>query len=112
MIQNTIILETYKKEIPPNVNLDFIYNLIKKDRPIVEYFGTELDNGVDYISTEMQLKFDRTTIITINFESNEELNYDNNNPDKIYDLIGKYFSSTFKSEIKIESDEKDITVYL
>jgi len=112
MIQHTIILETYKKNIPLKVDLDYVTNLIIKDRPIVEYFGIELDNDADYINTNMQMKFVRTTTIVINFESTDEINYDKYSRDEIFDLISKYFSLTMKSEVRIESDEKDITIYL
>lgn len=111
-MQNTIILETCRKEIPVNIDVAFILDLIEKDRPIVEYLGSELDNDLDYISPEMQLKINRTTFITINFESVNEINYNYKNPDEVYKLITKYLSGALKSEIEIESDEKDITVYL
>ncbi|MCC9016943.1 hypothetical protein [Flavobacterium lipolyticum] len=110
MMNNTIILETYRKEIPIEPSVDFVVNLIVKDRPIIEYFGIELDNEADYVSREMLQKISLTTIITINFESRDEINYNTYTPDEVYDLICKYFSFTMESKIKIDSDGKDITI--
>ena len=107
---HTIILETPRKEIPNEDLWVFVKALINRNLTVVEYFGVIIDNQADYIDEEMQQKIDSTTIIEINFGSEEAIDYGSHDTDEVLNLILHHFEHSENKEIS--ADEKDITINL
>lgn len=107
---HTIILETPRKQIPNEGLWAFVKALINRNLTTIEYFGVIIDHDADFIDEEMQQKIDATTIIEINFESEEEILYDSYNSDEVLTLILNYIDQSENKEII--ADEKDITINL
>lgn len=109
MIQHTLILSTPKVEIPSTEILEFSKNLIGANLTIIDYFGPELDNGLDYIEDEMQNTIDNSTYLTFHFKQ-PEINYLILNNDEIINLL---FNLLNNNEIgQVNADEKDIEIYI
>lgn len=107
MIGHTIILEAQKNIIPESGVLDFVKNLINEGKTKIDYFGLEIDNQADYVDEAMQAKMDATTYITINFESEDEIDYEvlseAENLRFVIDLL-------HTPQMELHSDGKDVTI--
>lgn len=110
MEHHTVILETSNKEIPKGQIVPFVLDLISKDQFLVDYFGCELDHQADYIDEEMQHKIDTKTVITINFETEEPIDYDSLTSFEASALISHNLKHP--SDIEIIVEDNDITIHL
>lgn len=105
----TLILTAPKAEIPSNEIIEFVKDLINSNLTNIEYFGLELDNGIDFYDEDMQSKFESLTYVILHFAS-EEINYKNLNEDSIYSLIIKKINENQIGQITV--DEKDVEIYI
>ena len=109
MISHTLILSTPKTEIPVEGIINLIKEFINNNLFTIDYFGEELDNQDDYRDDEMQSKFDKTTIVTLHFES-VSIDDQNISDPEVLKIIQVILDSDPKTNIII--DDKDIDVYV
>lgn len=109
MIQHTIILTTPKIAIPTTNIIEFTKELISANQTNIDYFGVELDNGDDYVDSEMQSKLDNSTFLTFHFTA-DAIDYIIPNEDNTINLLFKLLNNNEIGQIII--DEKDIEIYI
>lgn len=109
MIQHTLILSTPKVEIPSMDILEFTKNLIGANLTNIDYFGVELDNGIDYVDDEMQNTIDNLTYLTFHF-SQPDINYVILNEDEVLNLLFQLLNNNKIGQVN--TDDKDIEVYI
>ena len=68
---HTLILSTQRFIVPKIGQCRLVNHLIKNIEIDIDYFGIEIDNPVDYIDEEMELKIMNTSFINFFFEDNE-----------------------------------------
>jgi hypothetical protein len=110
MHHHTVILETPKREIPSGQIVPFVLDLISKNLLLFDYFGDSLDHQADYVDKEMQGNFDSKTIIKINFETEEPLDYDSFTDYSAFALISHNLKHS--ADVEIKADQKDISINL
>ena len=105
----TVILEFKKFEPFESITKEILIDLIKFNDFSTEYFGGELDNGIDYIDEETQIKIDNHSYLTLHFE----LPYGTNTKTSNIELIEILINIIEKYELKeIRNYDKDVEVYI
>lgn len=109
---HTIILTTPRFEIPSNLNvIELLNELIHSNLVNIDYFGSELDNPVDYVDDEMKEEMETTSYLTLHFDQNASDNIDYDiDEDSALNLV---ISLIMERQIKeVIVDEKDIDIYI
>ena len=106
---HTLILLTQRFIVPKIGQCRLVNHLIKNTEIDIDYFGIEIDNPVDYIDEEMELKIMNTSFINFFFEDNE-IEYSNYAKAEILKLAENLLRKP--SEIIISEDSKDIDFYI
>ena len=106
---HTLILSTQRFIVPKIGQCRLVNHLIKNIEIDIDYFGIEIDNPVDYIDEEMELKIMNTSFINFFFEDNEIV-YSNYAKAEILKLAENLLRKPY--EIIMSEDSKDIDFYI
>lgn len=110
MNSHTLILSTAKLPIPEDISIYFVTKLLHRGLTLVEYFGIELDNPLDFLDDDMKAASEEITYIDFNFDTPESIDYDSLTIEEIEHLIDDIIKNS--KSIEIRADEKDVTLYL
>lgn len=106
---HSIVLQFPKLNVS-SIDKNGIKNLVSSEDFKVEYFGSQLDEGNDFMNDEMLQTFNNSTYLTFYFDkpSNELIDYNISNTE----IIGILVLTLTVSEIReINSDGKDVDIY-
>ena len=106
---HTLILSTPTFVLPKTGILKIVLFLIKENKIDIDYFGIEIDNPVDYMDEEMEIRINSTCFINLFFED-EEIDYKKYSKSDILKLAENLISNSPNSEVI--SYDKDIDVYV
>ena len=110
---HTLILTTPRFDIPSNPNvIEIINNLIHNNLVNIDYFGGELDNGIDYEDEASAIKRKSSTIITLHYDqnANDEVDY-NLNDEAILNSALNLLEKTQIREVIVDENEIEIYIY-
>lgn len=110
MYHHTLILSTAKLHVPNDLTITNVTNLLHRGIMLVEYFGIELDNGVDYIDQDMEEFHANISLIDFHFDTDEPINYDSLSILEVEKLIDDIIKKS--DRIELRTNEKDITIYM
>ena len=106
---HTLILSTPKMVLPKVGQTELVLFLIKENKIDIDYFGIEIDNPVDYMDEEMEIRINSTCFINLFFED-EEIDYKKYSKSDILKLAENLISNSLNSQVI--SDDKDIDIYI
>lgn len=110
MNSHTLILSTAKVTIPDGVTIDFVTKLINRGLTAIDYFGAEIDNQPDYLDEEMKVLSETISYFHFNFDTEEAIDYDSLSEIEVDNMLMDTIKKS--ANIELQSDHKDITVYL
>ncbi|BDU25154.1 hypothetical protein [Flavobacterium sp. GSB-24] len=110
MYNHTLTVSTARKPFPNEVSIDFVTSLINRGVAMVEYFGPEIDNCEDYVEEDMKLVSEQISYFEFYFSTEQSIDYDALSETEVDQIL---FDAIKKSDkIKLQSDQKDIMIYL
>jgi len=110
MYSHTLTLSTARAPIPNEVCIDFVRSLINTGAAMVEYFGFEIDHCEDYLEEDMAQVNEQNCYFEFYFDTEFPIDYDMLSEKQVDHIL---FEAIEKSDgIKLQSDGKDILIYL
>lgn len=109
---HTLILTTPRLNIPSNPNvIEIMNNLIHNNLVNIDYFGSELDNGIDYEDEAAEIKRKSSTFITLHFDQNANDNVDYNIEDEA--ILNRALNVILEKQIReVIADKNEIEIYI
>ena len=109
---HTLILSTPRITIPENPNVIVMLNeLVHNNLCNIEYFGGELDNQLDYVDENEQIKINSSTYITLYFDLDISNTVDYNSNEEI--ILNQMLTLLMETQIReVLVDDKDIEIYI